>query len=165
MIARRSRPNGVFEYAMEETDLMNNPNLFGHGCILSAFGKGFEPKLFLQRTTFPLDAVSGFGNIGLPAEIISRTAEKLGAETAAELVGVKYLALEISKSGTLAVHHAAASEFLRRHREEILRLSQFSNVEQVNLRCVPAREGESLADYQYDELLELAEMCGLTGVM
>ena len=154
----------AFLHAMEEIDLMNNPKLFGHGCVLSAFGRGFEPNLFLRQTTFPPAAVLGFGNIGLPAEIIRQTSEKLGDETAAELVDVKYLALEISRSSDGEAQHAAAVEFLSRYCEEILRLSQFPNVEQVNLRCT-LPQGESVEDHQYDELLELGDVCGLTGLM
>jgi hypothetical protein len=155
---------GFFETTMEETDLMNNPKLFGHGCVLSAFGKGFEPKLFLEQTTFPPAVIAGFGGIGMPAEAIRQAAEKLDKETVAQFFEAKYLALKISGSESGAAQHAAAAEFLRRHRAEVLRLSQFPNVEQVNLRCA-LPPGAALDNRQYEELIELAETCGLTGIM
>ena len=149
---------------MEETDLMINPNLFGHGCVLAALGRGFEPKLFLARSIFPPAAVLGFGKMGLPAELRNKSAEKLGEEAVAAFFDAKYLALEISKSGVNAVQHKAAVEFLSRYREEILRLSQFAGVEQVNLRCVAA-PGEPFESHLPDALIELGAACGLTMLM
>ena len=147
---------------MEEIDLMSKPKLFGHGCILSALGAGFEPRLFLERSIFPPEIVLGCGKMGMPGSLRSETAEKVGEEAAA-FFDAKYLALKVSDSGDNAIQYAAAIEFLKRYREEILRLSRFPNVEQVNLRCAAA--GAAFARSLPAELVELAAACGLTTIM
>jgi hypothetical protein len=147
----------------EDADLMNNPNLYGHGCPLSAQGRGFEPELFLEETILPPETITGFGKLGLPEGLKKKVAEKDGIEAAA-LFEAKILALRASSSGVYAVQFEEAIEFLRRYRDEILRLSQFQNVERVNLRCVPAN-GESFVESSPDELMELALACGPTSLM
>ena len=149
---------------MEEDDnLMENPKLYGHGCVLSAHGRGFEPKSFLSRTILPPDVILGFGKLGLPEELKKQVIKKEGAE-GAMLFEARILALKLSESGVQAVQHEEAIAFLSRFRDEILRLSRFPNVEQVNLRFAAAA-GEPVVERPPDKLLELGAECGLTALM
>ena len=119
---------------------MNNPILRGPGCALAAHGLEFRPELFLLEATFAEDVELAYGKAVLP-------------ET--------FLVFRISDSGVNAEQHEAAIRFLRRYRNEILRLSKFPHVAQVNLRCQVAN-GESFEERYPDELLTLAVDCGLT---
>jgi hypothetical protein len=147
----------------EDNDLLSNPNLYGHGCVLSAHGRGFEPKLFLDQTILPPDVFAGFGKLGFPEQFKEQVIEKEGPDGAA-LFEAKILALKLSNSGVNRVQHKDAIAFLSRYRDEILRLAQFPHVEQVNLRCIAAH-GESFEERHPDELVALAAACGLTSLM
>jgi hypothetical protein len=147
---------------MEDDNLINNPNLYGAGCLLSAHGRGFEPALFLQDAALPSESVIAYGKLGFPEEFRNQAAAK-GGEDSAAFFDAKILALKLSASGVHLEQQRAAIDFLRRYGDEISRLSQFPGVEQVNLRFVA--EGEDFSESYPDELFILAGECGLTSIM
>jgi hypothetical protein len=148
---------------MQESDLLNNPALYGHGCVLSAFGNGFDAELFLSQTVFPPEVVLAYGKLGFPEQFKQQVIETEGAELAG-LFEATILVLKLSQSGVNAVQYEEAAAFLEQYRGEILRLSRFPKVEQVNLRCAAANSESAEAPHP-DKLLELAAECGLTGLM
>ncbi len=144
---------------MEEIHWSNNPNLFGHGCVLSAYGIGFEPTLFLSEMSFDPELILYKGKMGF------RTFEWVGEvrPRTKEIFEYTHLILNVSKSGVSATQHTEAILFLKQYQSEILRLSKFPNVEHLGLHC-RLTKGESFEDYP-DKLIDLAKDCGLTHLM
>ncbi len=147
---------------MEDNNLISNPNFCGHGCSLSAHGIDFEPELFLSQTTLAPDVILAYGKLGMPEELRSKVAEKDFEGTV--LFDATVLIINISDSGVNKIQYTEAILFLKQYRDEVLRLSNFPNVEQVNLSCIAAN-GEICEESYPDELLELAGECGLTCLM
>ena len=144
---------------MEEIHWSNNPNLFGHGCVLSAYGIGFEPALFLSETSLDPELILYKGKMGF------RTFEWVGEvrPRTKEIFEYTHLILNVSKSGVSATQHTEAILFLKQYQNEILRLSKFPNVEHLGLHC-RLTKGESFEDYPY-KLIHLADDCGITHLM
>ncbi len=144
---------------MEEIHWSNNPNLFGHGCVLSAYGIGFEPTLFLSEMSFDPELILYKGKMGF------RTFEWVGEvrPRTKEIFEYTHLILNVSKSGVNATQHTEAILFLKQYQNEILRLSKFPNVEHLGLHC-RLTKGESFEDYP-DKLIDLADDCGITHLM
>ena len=147
---------------MEESNLMNNPKLYGPCCALSAHGIGFDAELFLSRTTFAADLILGYGKLGMPEQLKIQIAEKEGEE-AARLFDATILVLRVSSSGISKIQHDEAIQFLTKYGDEVLRLSKFPNVEQLNLRST-LTQGESFEPHPED-LVQLAVKCGITSLM
>jgi hypothetical protein len=145
---------------MEDNCLMNNPNIYGYGCSISANGIGFEPELFLSQTIFPPDVITAYGKLGMPEGLKGKVGEEdlLLYET---LYKSTFLILKVSKSGINAIQHKEAILFLKQYRNEISRLSKFPRIEQINLRCVVA-DGELYEEEHPYELLILARDCGIS---
>jgi hypothetical protein len=144
---------------MEEVHWSNNPNLFGHGCVLSAYGIGFEPTSFLSETSFDPELILYKGKMGF------RTFEWVGdvRPRTKEIFEYTHLILNVSKSGVNPTQHTEAMLFLKQYEIEILRLSKFPNVEHLALHC-GLTKGESFEDYP-DKLIDLADDCGITHLM
>ena len=152
----------LLDLTMDGNDFFNNPKLFGPKCVINALGVEFDPEAFLSQTSFDPEVILWFGKMGMPEQVKIDVAEKVEAE-AAKLIDARYLVLLVSDSVVHSTQHEQAIRFLRHHRKEIIRLAEFPNVEQVNLRCMPA-EGEPIEQHP-EELLNLAYECGLTFLM
>lgn len=139
---------------MEE--LLNNPNLFRHGCFLNAYGIGFEPELFLSETTFYLKRILFKGEMGM------RTFKWFGETRPREKVIYEYsnLILLVSNAKTNATRFKEATLFLKKYRSEIIRLSEFKGVETIILTFSPL--GFEPIENFPDELSDLAIECGIT---
>jgi hypothetical protein len=125
---------------MSEGKALNNSNLVLHGCYLSAYGKGFNPELFLDGSD-------------LWADLIVLSGKVFDSNT--------FLVLRISDAGTGSAQSADAILFLRKYSEEVRRLAAFHNVERVDLRFMTAvRNDEELPD----ELAIMARSAGVRSI-
>ena len=140
---------------MEETSPFNNPELYARpGCLLGANGMGFEPKAFLQKTTFDSKFRLHHGKFSLHVQLKSKVAE-------AEQKGLSpfetgYLLLKVSEAVQSEVQLVETIAFLEQYQAEIKRLREFPGVETVSLRFQPA-EGEPNLETLPDEFVELAD--------
>jgi len=143
---------------MEENNSLNNPNLYSYGCALNAYGIGFEPELFLERTTFDPKLIVFKGKSGI------RTFEWAGENKPRTKVIFEYvhLVLKVSKSRVSAIQYQEAKMFLKQYRGEILRLSKFPNVKDVMLKFSVVK-GELVEDHPR-ELVNLAFSSGVKSV-
>jgi len=144
---------------MKENNWSNNPNLYGYGCILNAYGIGFEPELFLDETTFDAKLIIFEGKSGF------RTFEWIGETRprTKKIFEYAHLVLKLSKSTANAIQHQEATLFLKQYRDEVLRLSKFSNVEDVMLTFSVAND-ESFEKHSR-EFLDLAFDSGIRSIM
>jgi hypothetical protein len=144
---------------VEENNWLNNPDLYAPGCILSAYGINFEPILFLEKSTFDPKLIIFKGSMGF------RTFEWVGEVRPRTKVIFEYqhLVLKISKSDARATQTEEAMLFLKQYQNEILRLSEFPNVEQTLLTRALAK-GE-LREEESDEFMDLASSCGVSFFM
>lgn len=144
-------------------DNFYNPNLYqSAGCIFQAYGKGFEPELFLLDTTFDSKLVLFKGKLGLPANSKGKT-PNLGSEL--EIFEIPFLLLEVSKAEGAENQLTDAFSFLKQYRNEIQRLQNFPQVESISLQFLVAESDMSL-DLQKlpDEFSELACKIGITDI-
>ena len=144
---------------MEENNWLNNPDLYGPGCALSACGIDFEPALFLEKSTFDPKLIVFKGYMGF------RTFKWVGEVRPRTKVifEYKHLILRVSKSEANAIQIEEATSFLKQYRNEILRLSGFPNVEHVLLTRAAAK-GEPREEAS-DEFVDLAFSCGVSFLM
>lgn len=146
---------GIFYQIMEENSWLRNPDLYSPGCALSAYGIGFEPELFLEKTTFDPKLIVFKGSLGF------KTFKWVGEVRPRTKVIYEYkrLILKVSKSEASTPQIEEAMLFLKQYRDEILRLSEFPNVEHVLLTRGLAKHEprEKLSD----EFMELAFSVGI----
>ena len=144
---------------MEENNWLNNPELYGSGCILSASGIDFEPALFLENSIFDPKLIIFKGSMGF------KTFEWVGEVRPRTKVMFEYrhLILKASKSEANAIQIKETMLFLKRYRNEILRLSKFSNVRDISLTRAIAK-GDPREEAS-DEFVDLAFSCGVSILM
>lgn len=146
---------------MQNDSWLYNPNLYGVGCSLQADGVGFEPKVFLQQTTFDPNLILFQGELGFPEEFKNKVAKIEPVDL--QLFETTFLLLRVSKSKSHAVQLKEAVLFLEQNRDEILRLSKFPQVENVVLRFVT--EGNESSENLSAEFIELVMSVGVTVIM
>jgi hypothetical protein len=148
---------------MEESSWLYNPNLYEHpGCVLQADGTGFEPQAFLQQTTFDAKLIIFHGKLGLPEELKLKVAEV--EPSGLQLFETTFLLLTVSEAEAKATQLEEATLFLEQHRDEVQRLRNFPQVENVSLRFMVAK-GEPSLENLPNEFVELALNCGVEGIM
>jgi len=123
----------------------------------------FDAKLFLNQTTFNQKQIVFAGILELPEEIKRKLADD--APDGIEVFETTFLLLSVSESETKTTQVEEALIFLRKHREEVLRLSKFPKVEEVLLKFMTVDEGETPIKNLPNELEELVYDCGISGVM
>ncbi len=149
---------------MEKNYWYNNPNLVQRpGCTLQANGMNFDAKLFLIQTTFEQKQIVFAGILELPEEIKRKLADD--APEGIEVFETTFLLLSVSESETKITQFEEALIFLRKHRDEILRLSKFPKVEEVLLKFMIVDKGESPIENLPNELEELIDECGISSLM
>ena len=146
---------------MKDDSWLYNPNLYGAGCSLQADGIGFDPKVFLQQTTFDPNLVLFHGELSFPEEFKSKVT-KANPE-GSQLFETTFLLLRVSSSESHTIRLKEAVLFFEQYQDEILRLSKFPQVENVVLRFAP-EEGESFENPS-DEFMELAFSVGVNNLI
>ncbi|MBA2619926.1 MAG: hypothetical protein H0U87_01860 [Acidobacteria bacterium] len=146
---------------MQDDSWLYNPNLYGPGCSLQADGVGFEPKVFLQQTTFDSNLILFQGELGFPEEFKNKVAKVEPVDS--QLFETTFLLLRVSISKSHAIQLKEAGLFFEQYRDEILRLSKFPQVENVVLRFM-SEEGESFENPS-EEFMDLAFSVGVTVIM
>ncbi len=146
---------------MQDDSWLYNPNLYGPGCSLQADGIGFEPEVFLQRTTFDPNLILFHGKLGFPEEFKNKVAEV--EPEGSQIFETTFLLLRVSTSESRAIQFKEAVLFLERYRDEILRLSKFSQVENLVLRFM-SEDGESFENPS-EEFMNLAFSVGVSAIM
>ncbi len=146
---------------MQDDSWLYNPNLYGTGCSLQADGIGFEPQVFLQQTAFDSNSILFHGKLGFPEEFKNKAA---GVEPEVlQLFVSTFLLLRVSASESRAIQLKEAVLFFEQYRDEILRLSGFSQVENVVLRFISV-EGESFENLP-EEFMNLAFSVGVNNLI
>lgn len=148
---------------MKKSNKINTPDIRTYGCALSAIGIGFEPESFLKETIFPPELVIFKGNLGFPKNFKDNRVSESESHSLKMLSEATFLTLKVSESGISATQHKEAILFLEKYRNEVLRLSKFLNVQQINLRC-KLDKNEQFEEYP-DELLKLGAACRLSCLM
>ncbi len=149
---------------MEEDYWYNNPKLVQRpSCTLQANGINFDAKLFLSQTTFDRQQIIYDGILELPEEIKRKLADD--APEGIEVFETTFLLLSVSESERRTMQFEEALIFLRKHREEILRLSKFPKVEEVLLKFMTVDKGESPIENLPKELEKLIDDCDISSLM
>jgi hypothetical protein len=142
---------------MEEGNGLNNRRLYAPGCYLSASGIGFEPEAFLAETVFYPKRIlfrgkMGFRSFGWVGDSQPRTKQ---------IFEYRHLILLVSNSDVRETQLREALLFVKKYQDEVLRLSNFPNVEQVLLQFSVKREDFAKPKLS-DELLDLCYQSGIT---
>lgn len=145
---------------MADDNWYNNPNLYERpGCVLQADGTGFEPEAFLRQTTFEPEAILFYGKLGFPNELKIKVAEE--APEGLTIFETTFLLLELSKTEAKLIQLEDAKRFLEQNRDELLRLRNFPQVENMYLKF---SSNDELSDNVVDEFMGLAGDCGVDGI-
>ena len=142
---------------MEKGNWLNIRRLYAPGCFLSASGIGFEPEVFLAQTSFYSKRILFKGKMGF------KTFEWVGdvRPRTKQIFEFTHLILLASASNVRSTQIKEAFLFLKRYQDEILRLSDFPNVEELNLEFSPLAVEEKLAEPP-EEIISLTKKCGLS---
>lgn len=146
---------------MADESWYNNPNLLERpGCVLQADGIGFEPEKFLAQTTFDLETILFHGKLGLPDALKRKVAETEPGGLI--LFETTFLLLKVSEAKAKLIQLEEARRFLGQNRNEIRRLRNFPQVENMYLKF--SSNDEEPSESVVDEFMELAGDCGVDGM-
>ncbi len=147
----------------ENDSWLYNPKLFGRsGCVLQADGIGFEADEFLRQTSFDPQLILYHGKLGFPEGFKLKMAEVNPSEV--KLFETTFLLLEVSRAEVKTSQISEATSFFERYRDELRRLQNFPQVENIMLSFM-AEEGEDSPPNLPDEFTELAVSSGVTAIM
>lgn len=145
---------------MDKETLTENSELFTPGCVLNAFGAGFEPDSFLIDTLFNPETIIAYGTLGLGRfEYIESGNNKSRKKQSFPYL---HLLLKVSYANDSPTQIQDAINFLKQYKKEILRLSNFPKVEGI-LLSFSLEKGIIHAKHP-TELLDLASVTGITGI-
>lgn len=108
------------------------------GCILQAYGTGFDSNIFLRDSTIDKDRIifSGKLNSALNAKsMISPEADPFLQN---------YLLIRISEKESNSLQFSEAVDFFNKHGEEIQRLREVPGVEMITLKFQPSPDADPL---------------------
>ena len=147
----------------ENDGWLYDPKLYENtGCVLQADGIGFDAEEFLRHTSFDSKLVLYHGKIGFPEEFKLKMAEV--DPSGLDFFETTFLALEVSQSEVKETQISEATSFFEQYRDEVQRLRDFLQVENLMLRFMFA-EGESSREALPDEFMEMVMSRGVTGIM
>ncbi|MDQ3666132.1 MAG: hypothetical protein M3410_05935 [Acidobacteriota bacterium] len=147
----------------ENDSWLYNPKLYQRaGCVLQADGVGFEAEKFVRHTSFNPKLILYHEKIGFPEEFKLKMA---GVEPSGlDFLETTFLLLEVSQAETKETQISEATSFFEQYRDEVKRLRDFPQVENMTLKFMTA-EGESSREDLPDEFMEMVMSRGVTGIM
>ncbi len=146
----------------ENDSWLYNPKLYQRaGCVLQADGIGFEAEEFLRQASFDPKLILYHGKLGFPDEFKLKMAEV--EPSGMELFETTFMLLEVSQAEAKEAQISEATLFFEQYRDEVRRLRDFPQVENITLKFMA--EGETSSEKLPDEFMELAIGSGVTVIM
>jgi hypothetical protein len=147
----------------ENDSWLYDPKLYERaGCVLQADGIGFDAEEFVRHTSFDPKLILYHGKIGFPDELKLKMAEV--EPSGLDFFETTFLLLELSQAEAKETQISEATSFFEQYRDEVQRLQDFPQVENITLKFMFA-EGESSREDLPDEFMEMVMSRGVTGIM
>ncbi len=116
----------------------------------------------MRQTTFDPNLILFHGKLGFPEEFKLKIAEV--EPSGLEFFETTFLLLAVSQAETKTSQILEATSFFERYRNEVKRLQNFPQIENIALNFRTA-ENESSQATLPDEFIELAASCGVGAIM
>ncbi len=147
----------------ENDSWLYNPKLYQRaGCVLQATGISFDAEEFVRQTSFDPKLILYHEKIGFPEEFKLKMAEV--EPSGLDFFETTFLLLEVSQAETKETQISEATSFFEQYRDEVQRLRDFPQVENITLMFMTA-EGKSAREDLPEEFMEMVMSRGVTGIM
>jgi len=129
-----------------------------HGCILQAYGVGFEPELFLTEVNLEPMRVILKDKLKLPKQLKNKIVEASGV---LGIFDIPFLLVRVSNAKSMSSQIEEATLFLTQYYNELKRLGNFPNVESISMQFLVGGNKPLIDTKNFPEFLKLVFGIGI----
>lgn len=144
-----------------------NPKIYeAHGCTLQAYGRNFDPNSFLRESNFIQEEILAKGTIGLPNEVRKKINQgEFPYKDVFDIFDTPFLLISLSNESELFFQVEEATLFLKDHLDDLVKLRNYPNVENVLIRFTVKQHKSDESENLPEEFSRLYSKIGIQGLL